>query len=123
MVKKRAKVSEAVAEMGGLNPDLFASTGADSGEKAAPAAPVKPGGSGRVLYRASYDMTAELKTAVAQRATRLGIPASQLAMFLLSDALRRLDSGDIDPAPFLVESESPKFRFNLALDADWYFEE
>jgi hypothetical protein len=117
MVKKRAKVSDSATEMGSVNPDLFAAT-------SLPPEPVerKPDRVDRVLYRASYDMTEDLKRAVATRATRLGIPASQLAMFLLSDALRRFDTGEIDPLPFVVDSTSPKFRYNLEIDPAWYFE-
>lgn len=75
----------------------------------------------RVLSRASYDMTPDLKTAVSKRSKRLGIPASQFAMFLLSDALRRYDANEIDPTPYLIESDSPKFRNTLDI-AGWYFE-
>ena len=117
MAKKRAKVSDQAAELGGakVNSDLFAPT------VLAPEAR-KTKRPDRVLYRASYDMTEDLKTAVATRAIRLGVPASQLAMFLLSDALRRFDAGDIDAQPFLVSSTSPKFRNNLEIDPAWYFE-
>lgn len=74
----------------------------------------------RLESRATYDMTPELKDRIARKATELGIPASQLAMFMLSDALARLESGEIDPTPFLTRSESPKFRNNLAF-GDWYW--
>ncbi len=74
----------------------------------------------RDLKRGAYDMTPELKNAVAKRATRLGIPASQFAMYLLSDGLRRFDNGDIDPTPYLSESDSPRFRNNLDFDS-WYY--
>jgi len=113
MVKKRAKVSDQAEQMGAVNPDLFAATATEEKKQKRP---------DRVLYRASYDMTPDIKQAVATRATRLGIPASQLAMFLLSDALRRYDAGEINPRPFLVESDSPKFRNNLEIDSSWYFE-
>jgi hypothetical protein len=71
------------------------------------------------LGRAAYDITPELKAAVAEQATALGIPASQFAMFLLCDALTRYDAGEIDPTPYLTPSTSPKFRNNLAF-GDWY---
>lgn len=111
MVKKRAKVSDQAGELGAVNPDLFAAT-SPPGEK-------KPDRPDRILKRATYDLTPELKTAVAKRATRLGIPASQLAMFLLCDALQRYDAGDIDPTPYIEESDSPKFRNVLSI-GDWY---
>lgn len=116
MAKKRAKVSDQAAELGGVNPDLFAATSPPPDEERKTKRP------DRVLYRAAYDMTEDLKTAVVVRATRLGVPASQLAMFLLSDALRRFDAADIDPRPFLSPSTSPKFRNNLEIDPAWYFE-
>lgn len=71
----------------------------------------------RLARRATYDLSAELKEAIAARATRLGIPASQLAHFLLLDAWQRLERGEIDPGPFLVESDSPAFRNRLDVDA------
>jgi hypothetical protein len=106
MAKKRAKVNLDFGD----KTNLFAKTD-----------PSKPKDQrrGRIMQRATYDLTPELKAAVSQRAYRLGIPASQLAMFLLCDALQRLDAGDIDPTPYLLESQSPKFRNNLGL-GDWY---
>ena len=74
----------------------------------------------RLDSRATYDMTQELKEAIVRKATDLGIPASQLAMFMLCDGLARLENGEIDPTPFLTRSESPKFRNNLAF-GDWYW--
>ena len=74
----------------------------------------------RLDGRATYDMTPELKDRIARKATELGIPASQLAMFMLCDGLARLENEEIDPTPFLTRSESPKFRNNLAF-GDWYW--
>ena len=113
MAKKRAKVSDQAEELAS-NQDLFAKT--DTKQQATK----RPD---RVLSRASYDMTPEIKTAVAKRATMLGLPASQFAMFLLSDALRRFDAGEIDPRPFLINSPSPKFRHNLEMSNQWFFED
>ena len=72
------------------------------------------------LVRASYDVLPELRDAVYERARIIGIPNSQLAAFLLSDALRRLDDGEISVDEYLVDSTSPKFRYNIRLD-DWHF--
>jgi hypothetical protein len=109
MAKKRAKLdvdfSEQAAAAG-----LF-----DKTEPARPAAKSEK----RKHGRAVYDLPPHIKTAVSKRATRLGIPASQLAAFLLNDGLQRLDAGDIDPSPYIVESESPRFRHNLDFN-DWY---
>lgn len=110
MAKKRAKVSDQLGEFGGVNQNLFAATSPAAKSADRP---------DRIMKRATYDMTPELKTAVAKRATRLGISASGLAMFLLCDALRRYDAGEIDPTPYLEESDSPKFRNTLPL-GDWY---
>lgn len=74
----------------------------------------------RLAGRATYDLTPALKKRVVELATDLGIPASQLALFMLCDALRRLEQGDIDPKPYLTKSSSPKFRNELALD-EWYW--
>lgn len=71
----------------------------------------------RLQKRATYDISAELKAAIAERATRLGIPASQLAHFLLVHAWRRLEAGELDPEPFLEPSSSPAFRNTLDIDA------
>lgn len=71
----------------------------------------------RLQKRATYDISAELKQAIADRATRLGIPASQLAHFLLLHAWDDLEAGRIDPEPYLEPSTSPAFRNNLNVDA------
>ncbi|MCI0649938.1 MAG: hypothetical protein L0346_34350 [Chloroflexi bacterium] len=110
MAKKRAKVSLDFGE----SVDLFAKTGPDERQERE-----KQRQRERLTRRATYDITPELKTAVERRATRLGIPASQLAMFFLCDALERYDAGEIDPEPYLEESTSPKFRNNLAF-GEWY---
>lgn len=103
MVKKRSKV----------DPDLFASTEVER-EPSSTTAPEEE------LARATYYLRPDLKDAITRRATDLGLPASQLAMFLLSEGLRRLDAGDVDPSPHLTRSDSPRFRHNLEI-ADWYY--
>lgn len=108
--KKRAKVDINFGDQ----VDLFARTEPDTKQERE-----QQRNRDRLTQRATYDLTPELKEAVVQRATRLGIPASQLAMFLLCDGLRRYDSGEIDPQPYLEESTSPKFRNNLLFDT-WY---
>ena len=110
MARKRAKVDPALFG----ETDVFASTEPDERQEQERRRQRR-----RLVRRATYDITPELKKAIARRATRLGIPASQLAMFFLVDALGRYDAGAIDPHPFLVESDSPRFRNNLAL-GDWY---
>lgn len=66
---------------------------------------------------AHYDLIEGMKEKIAEESIRLGIPASQLASFLLADALARFDAGKIDPNPYVVPSTSPRFRNNL--DFDW----
>lgn len=66
---------------------------------------------------AHYDLVHGMKDKIAKESIQLGIPASQLASFLLADALARFDAGEIDPTPYIVPSTSPKFRNNL--DFDW----
>lgn len=71
----------------------------------------------RLQKRATYDISAELKQAIADRATQLGIPASQLAHLLLLHAWHQLEVGEIDPEPYLEPSTSPAFRNNLNVEA------
>ena len=106
MAKKRAKISPT---------NLF-----DKTEYGQTKPALKDKRINRTKTRATYDLTVELKTAVSDRATKLGIPASQLAAFLLCDALQRFDAGDIDPTPYLTQSDSPRFRSTLEID-DWYY--
>ncbi len=109
--KKRAQISG--QEFAGSN--LFAKT-TDETKETKSALEQKR----RREWRATYDLTPELKERIVRKATDLGISTSQLALFMLSDALDRLDRGAIDPTPFITRSDSPKFRNNLPL-GDWYW--
>lgn len=117
MAKNRSKVSERKEEIAPAARDLFAATEPDRKKEQE-----RQRQRNRQAKRAVYDLTEGLKTAVTRRSVRLGIPASQLAQFLLSDSLRRFDAGEIDPSPYLTPSESPRFRNNLEIDDDWYYE-
>lgn len=64
----------------------------------------------RLAGRATYDLSPELKEAIADRATQLGLPASQLAHFLLLNAWHAMERGELDPEPYLQPSSSPAFR-------------
>lgn len=86
-------------------------------EQEEPSSPKKKTPRERLQKRATYDISAELKQAIADRATQLGIPASQLAHFLLLHAWRQLEAGELDPEPYLEPSTSPAFRNNLNVDA------
>ncbi|HIP71505.1 MAG TPA: hypothetical protein EYH05_08935 [Anaerolineae bacterium] len=63
----------------------------------------------RLIGRATYDIGVDLKEAIRRESIDLGIPASQLAKYLLLYAWDFYVNGDI-PAPALLRSDSPKFR-------------
>jgi hypothetical protein len=63
----------------------------------------------RLEGRATYDIGAELKGVIRRESIELGVPASQLAKYLLLYAWDFYTKGDI-PEPVLEESDSPKFR-------------
>ncbi|MCA9935179.1 MAG: hypothetical protein KC415_14695 [Anaerolineales bacterium] len=63
----------------------------------------------RLAGRATYDIGVELKQAIYRESIELGVPASQLAKYLLLYAWDFYVSGDI-PEPALEKSDSPKFR-------------
>ena len=79
-------------------------------EQEEPSSPKKKTPRERLQKRATYDISAELKQAIADRAT-------QLAHFLLLHAWRQLEAGELDPEPYLEPSTSPAFRNNLNVDA------
>ena len=110
MVKKRGKIAD-------TDLNLFAKT--EQLPTAKSQVPPKSSAESRTQKRAMYDMTAELKEAVQQRANELGISASQLAMFLLCDSLGRYDRGEINPRLYLGPPTSPKYRHQLQF-GDWY---
>ncbi len=63
----------------------------------------------RLAGRATYDIGVELKQAIHRESIDLGVPASQLAKYLLLYAWDFYANGDI-PEPVLEKSDSPKFR-------------
>jgi hypothetical protein len=63
----------------------------------------------RLVGRATYDIGEELKQAIRLESIDLGIPASQLAKYLLLYAWDFYANEDI-PQPVLERSDSPKFR-------------
>lgn len=70
----------------------------------------------RAKHQARYDLPPGMKEKISQEATKLGVPASQLAALLLACALVDYDNGEIDPQPYLIESTSPKYRNNLEFE-------
>ncbi len=101
MAKKRAKVD---VDLFGGSGDLFGRT--ESG--VAPAAK-KTTPAERLQGRATYDIGAELKEVIREESVRLGVPASQLARYLLLVAWNDYVAGDIAP-PTLLPSNSPAYR-------------
>jgi hypothetical protein len=63
----------------------------------------------RLEGRATYDIGKEMKDIILQESIDLGVPASQLAKYLLLYAWDFYVNGDI-PTPTLNRSDSPKFR-------------
>ncbi len=63
----------------------------------------------RLVGRATYDIGADLKEAIRRESVDLGVPASQLAKYLLLYAWDFYAKGEIPP-PTLRRSDSPKFR-------------
>lgn len=100
-----------------VTPDVLADLMGREPKREEKATPKRKTSKSRLAGRATYDLSPELKEAIAERATRLGIPASQLAHFLLLHAWRQLEDGELDPEPFLEPSTSPAFRNNLDIEA------
>ncbi|MEM7333780.1 MAG: hypothetical protein AAF490_16960 [Chloroflexota bacterium] len=63
----------------------------------------------RLAGRATYDIGKELKEAIVDESIQLGVPASQLARYLLLEAWDMYEREEI-PEPELIASDSPKFR-------------
>ena len=63
----------------------------------------------RLVGRATYDIGQELKEALRHESIELGVPASQLAKYLLLYAWDFYLKEEIPPPP-LLRSDSPKFR-------------
>jgi hypothetical protein len=63
----------------------------------------------RLVGRATYDIGQDLKQAIYRESVELGVPASQLAKYLLLYAWDFYLREEI-PSPTLLRSDSPKFR-------------
>lgn len=70
----------------------------------------------RLVGRATYDIGRDLKEAIRRESVRLGVPASQLAKYLLLYAWNDYVDERI-PEPHLVPSDSPKFRNRIDFEA------
>ncbi|HRQ42273.1 MAG TPA: hypothetical protein PLD25_30515 [Chloroflexota bacterium] len=69
----------------------------------------------RLVGRATYDIGSELKQVIERESVDLGVPASQLAKYLLLYAWDFYVRGEIPP-PALERSTSPKFRNTIEFD-------
>jgi hypothetical protein len=72
----------------------------------------------RAHNQVRYDLPPGMKAKLTAIAEQYSIPPSHLAAFLLADALWRLESGEIDPAPYIQPHKSLKFDNRIEFD-DW----
>ncbi len=66
----------------------------------------------RLIKRVTYEIGPELKKTIYEESLELGVPASQLAKYLLLYAWDFYAKGTIPP-PELSKSNSPKYRNNI----------
>ena len=71
----------------------------------------------RKAKRVTYDLPPDLRNQVAEIAKKKGIPASQLASWLITRAFEQhggsAEELDEELVPYLESSQSPKFTWNL----------
>lgn len=70
----------------------------------------------RATYQARYDLPPGMKDAIGELAQDLETTASQVAAYLLADALRRVERGEIDLEAARSYSRSPRNKYNLDVD-------
>jgi len=71
----------------------------------------------RLPGRVNLDLPLGLKKKIFDLADSERIPASQIVAFFLADGLRRLDSGDLDIAPYRRPSKSPRYDWTLDISS------
>ncbi len=119
-MSKRKEIPDVMSQLQGLGakPPLPEKEEAVRPEPLAPPAPeaVRPRRrsknrtpKSRLVGRATYDIGQDLKEIIQQESIDLGVPASQLAKYLLLYAWDFYERGEI-PAPPRSRSDSPKFR-------------
>lgn len=116
-MSKRKEIPDVMSQLQGLGGPAPAQQPAPAAAPAAPPTrePARPRlaknrtPKSRLIGRATYDIGAELKEAIRRESIELGVPASQLAKYLLLYAWDYYVNEDI-PAPTLLRSDSPKFR-------------
>lgn len=64
-------------------------------------------------FRVTYNLPPSNRNQIARLAEKGKFPASQLAAVLLSEALKRLEVGEIDLNKYKVPSNSPRYEWNL----------
>lgn len=69
----------------------------------------------RLAGRVTYDIGSELRQVIERESIDLGVPASQLAKYLLLYAWDYYTKGEIPP-PSLERSNSPKFRNTIEFE-------
>ena len=120
MAKKRAKISDRRTEIQApASRGQFEVPGPRETAETQPADPQPTKRSSnsrsnknRLSGRATYDIGAELKEAIRQESINLGVPASQLAKYILLYGWNDYVEGVIPP-PTLVRSGSPAFQHNI----------
>ena len=70
----------------------------------------------RAKYQARYDLPPGMKELIVEIADELETTASQVAAYLLADALHRYRTGRLDPASGRSLSRSPRNKYNLDID-------
>jgi len=70
----------------------------------------------RAKYQARYDLPPGMKELIVEIADELETTASQVAAYLLADALHRYRTDRLDPANDRSPSRSPRNKYNLDID-------
>ena len=70
----------------------------------------------RAKYQARYDLPPGMKELIVEIADELETTASQVAAYLLADALHRYRTGRLDPTNDRSPSRSPRNKYNLDID-------
>lgn len=118
-MSKRKEIPDVMSQLQGLGP---APAPEPEAAPVVPAPPTRPQTTprraknrtprSRLVGRATYDLGQELKEALHRESVELGVPASQLAKYLLLYAWDFYIKETIPP-PTLLRSDSPKFRHTI----------
>jgi len=119
-MSKRKETPNVMGQLQGLSPPSTIPPQTEIEPEPAPASVPRPASprskkdknktpESRLIGRATYDIGQELKEAIRQESYDLGVPASQLAKYLLLYAWDFYINDEI-PRPELLRSASPKFR-------------